>query len=142
MSLKLPDNDSAKVFIVSQDAEGVFGALTANGYVVSLSSADPETVQISELDDPPQPAPSPAANAAPGATVESDASATVSSPASPAQPNVAITIRATFTNPNPNAPPIAAITDTVTVVPGLPASEGMLFGAPVATPPPTPNSES
>lgn len=132
MPLNLPDNDSDKVYIVSRDSQGVFAALTANGYTVALTSEDTSTVEFSVLDTPPQPAPSPVSGAAAGAAVPSDASATVISPASPAQPNVPITVTATFSNPNASAPAIAPLTDTVTVVPGLPASEGLLFSSPVA----------
>jgi hypothetical protein len=135
MPLKLPVNDSDKVFIVSQDSARDFGALTANGYVVTLTSSDPNTVDFSALDSPPQPAPSPVAGAPAGATVPSDASATVTSPANPAQPNVPITVTAAFSNPDPTQPTIASLTDTVTVSPGSPVSEGILFGAPVAVVP-------
>lgn len=121
MPLTLPDNDTAPYYIFGVDAKGVAGAaLPAGASIAPPVSADPNTVILTP-DATPQVAPN---------GVQSLASGTVSSPATVAQPNVAINITAQVTNADGSAG--ASLTDTVTIAPGTEATLGDLFGT--ATP--------
>lgn len=118
MPLTLPDDESAPYYIFGVDAKGVKGAsLPAGASIASPVSADPNTVILTP-DTTPQPAPD---------GTPTLASGTVSSPATVAQPNVAINITAQVTNADGSAG--ASLTDTVTIVPGADATLGDLFGA-------------
>lgn len=119
MPLILPDNDSAPFYIIGTDAKGVKGAQLASGDSIGVTSADPNTVSLT-LDPTPQPAPD---------GTPTIASGTLTSPATVAQPNVAINLTAAVTHSDGSAGD--SVTDTVTVEPGTEAALGEAFGAAV-----------
>jgi len=123
MPLNLPDDDSAPYYILGIDAKGVKGAQLAAGASLAVTSADPNTVVVT-------PDASPAVE--PTSGLQSLASGTVSSPASPAAPNTAIAINAAVTNADGTAG--ISVSDTVTVTPGAAAALGEVFGAAVPVP--------
>jgi hypothetical protein len=136
MALQLPDNDQAPFYILGKDAKGLLGAPLAAGASCAVTSADPNTVVVAQDASP---AVTPAglvdANGNPvPAGLQCVASGLVSTPAAIAAPNTAITLTAAVTNADASAGP--TISDTVTVIPGLAASIGDVFGPAVPVPVP------
>ena len=136
--LKLPDDESSQFFIFGRDAKGAIGATLATGATIAVTSADPATVDV-ELDATPEPAPAGlldnSQQPVPVGT-PSIASGTVTSTASPANPNTPVLITAQITNADQT--PGASASDTCTVVPGLENSIGMLFAGAQPMPAPVP----
>jgi hypothetical protein len=124
MPLTLPVGDSDNFYLFG--TAPTMGALLGPGQTISVVSADPATVILTPDATP---VPVRAADASPTvpAGTPTMLSGVVSSPASPAQPNVAITCTATVLNADGST--AESLTDTVTVSPSAATALGVLFGA-------------
>ena len=127
MPLILPVGDTDNFYIFG--TAPFLGALLGPGQTASVVSADPNTVILT-----PDATPFPVRAADASASVPSGTptilSGVVSTPATPAQPNVAI--NCTLTVLNADGSTAETLTDTVTVSPEAATAIGDLFG--VATP--------
>lgn len=120
MPLKLSSDQTDDFFVVAEDAHGIEGANVPAGSVVTVTSADPNSVVITQDATP---------RNAPDGSV-SIASGKVAPAATVAQPNVAINVTSHIANADGSASSIPDAVDTVTIVPGVAVKEGVLFGTP------------
>jgi hypothetical protein len=127
MPLILPVGDSDNFYIFGTAPS--LGALLGPGQTISVVSADPATVDLTPDPTPVAVRAADATSAVPAGT-PTILSGVVTSPASPAQPGVAITCTATVLNADGST--AESLTDTVTVSPTVATAIGDLFGA--ATP--------
>lgn len=127
MPLTLPVGDQDTFYILG--TAPFLGALLGPGQTISVLSADPNTVTLTP-DATARPVAAADATTAVPAGTPSILSGIVSSPASPAQPGVPISVTATVSNVDGTTG--ETLTDTVTVSPQAATAIGDLFG--VATP--------
>ena len=124
MPLQLPDNQGFDYFISAVDDHGLDGAALAAGQTDTVSSSDPNIVLVA--DTTLRPAPDGTASIASGK----------GSTANPVTNRAAITITSHIANAdgtpgtNPAGVAIPDASDTVSIVAGLAATQGMLFGVP------------
>jgi hypothetical protein len=124
MPLQLPDNQTFDYFISAVDDHGLDGATLAAGQTDTVSSSDPNIVLVA--DTTLRPAPDGTASVASGK----------GSTANPVTNRAAITITSHIANAdgtpgtNPAGAAIPDASDTVSIVAGLAATQGMLFGVP------------
>lgn len=135
MPLKIGVAKTDKAFVVGINDDGSVGALLQTGQIATIVSADPATVAVSQ-DSPSLPTDE-ALTDSEGTAVpvgtKTVASCTLTSPATPAQVNVPINVTCTLTNADGSpvvddtGAVIAPLVDTVTIVPSLLKSVGILF---------------
>jgi hypothetical protein len=136
--LKMNPSQSDRYFLVGLDAAGKPGVILLDGQSNLVTSSDPSTVVVTPDASP---APTDVAYTLPDGTLvpagtATLASGTVKAASPPAQENVAITITSHLQNADGSpvnddtGAPIADVSDTVTIVPGLLHKEGFLFGTP------------
>jgi hypothetical protein len=127
MPLILPIGDTSNEYIFG--TAPFLGALLGPGQTISVVSADPASVILTP-DSTPVPVRAADATASVPAGTPTMLSLVVSTPASPAQPNVPITCTATVLNADGST--AETLTDTVTASPTAATAIGDLFGVATA----------